>query len=72
MLFQQCAPSHTETLGSVASIHDTLTSRCSRPRSRHETPACYCRSIVLLESNAGYLQLHELLQSAGSRDKVIP
>jgi len=25
---------------------------------------------VLLESNAGYLQLHELLQSAGSREKV--
>ena len=28
------------------------------------------RSIVMLESNAGYLQLHELLQSAGSRDMV--
>lgn len=32
--------------------------------------ASLCRSIVLLESNAGYLQLHELLQSAGSREKV--
>ena len=34
------------------------------------TAGMRCRSIVMLESNAGYLQLHELLQSAGSRDMV--
>lgn len=35
-----------------------------------EAAVLRCRSIVMLESNAGYLQLHELLQAAGSREKV--
>ncbi len=29
-----------------------------------------CRSVIILESNSGYLQLHELLQAAGHRGKV--
>lgn len=28
------------------------------------------RSVIMLESNSGYLQLHELLQAAGHRGRV--
>lgn len=51
----------------VAHCHRTYVPRRS---TLFLTAGLRCRSIVMLESNAGYLQLHELLEAAGSRDMV--